>query len=72
MLEEKCFENMGESERKMGRPRLRWLEEAKNKLQGLRAESWGRGAKYREKLTLVLKEANVHRGSQSQAVTKLR
>jgi hypothetical protein len=55
----KSFESTGECGRKMGRPRLRWLEDAENGILGLKLKKWKEKANNKEQWASVVKKTNV-------------
>jgi hypothetical protein len=55
--------------RRMGRPRLRWLEDAGNYLRKMKFKRWRQKAVDREEWASVIKVANGVRGPYSQGVS---
>jgi len=66
----KIFENKLEGNRRKGRPRLRWLEDAAKDLREMKAKRWRQNAVDREEWAFVIKEGQAHRGPHSKGVSK--
>jgi hypothetical protein len=58
----KIFEIKPEGRRKVGRPRLRWLDDVENDLRVIKVKRWRKKAQNREERASVVKEAKVLRG----------
>jgi hypothetical protein len=58
----KIFENKPEGSRRMGRPRLRWLEDVENDLREMKIKRWRQKAVGREEWVSVIKGAKALRG----------
>jgi hypothetical protein len=61
----KIFDSKPEGRRKVGRPRLRWLDDVENDLRVMKIKRWRKKAQNREWAS-VIKEAKVLKGPQSQ------
>jgi hypothetical protein len=55
----KIFDSKPEGRRKVGRPRLRWLDEVENVLRVMKVKKWKKNAQNREEWASVIKEAKV-------------
>jgi hypothetical protein len=62
MVVKKIFESKPEGRRRMGRPRLRWLEDAEKSLWEMKVKRWREKAMEREEWASVIKEAKALRG----------
>jgi hypothetical protein len=51
-----------ERRRKVGRPRLRWLNDVENDLRVMKVKRWRKKAQNREEWVSVIKEAKVLKG----------
>jgi hypothetical protein len=58
----KIFETKPEGRRKIGRPRLRWLDDVENDSRVMKVKRWREKAENREEWTFVIKEAKVFKG----------
>jgi hypothetical protein len=58
----KIFDSKPGSRRKLGSPRLRWLEHVENGVRELNVKRWREKAYSKEKWASVLKETKVLRG----------
>jgi hypothetical protein len=58
----KIFDSKPEGRRKVGRPKLRWLDDMENDLRVMKVKSWRKRAQNREEWASVIKEAKVLRG----------
>jgi hypothetical protein len=58
----KMFESTSEGRRKVGRPRLRWLDDVENDLRVIKVRRWRKKAQNREELAPVIKKAKVLKG----------
>jgi hypothetical protein len=50
------------SERRTGRPRLRWLDDVESDLKKMKVNGWKEKMRNREQWSLVVKEAKTHLG----------
>jgi hypothetical protein len=58
----KIFDSKPEGRRKVGRPRLRWLDDVKNDVRVMKIKKWRKKAQNREEWASVIKEAKVLKG----------
>jgi plasmid maintenance system killer protein len=56
------LESKPEGRRKVGRPRLRWLDDAENDLRVMKVKRWRKKAQNREEWVSVIKEAKILKG----------
>ena len=66
----KIFQSKPERSRRMGRPRLRWLEDVEKDLWEMKVKRWLQKAVDREEWASIIEETKVHKGLQSQGVSK--
>jgi len=64
------FKSKPEGNRRMGRPRLRWLQDVEKYLQEMKVKRWWQKAVEREEWVSMIKEAEAHRRPYSQGVSK--
>jgi hypothetical protein len=50
------------STRRIGRPRIRWLEDETADLRGMRIKGWMEKARYRDQWRRIVEEARAHPG----------
>jgi hypothetical protein len=55
----KIFDSKPEGRRKVGRPRLRWLDDVENDLRVMKIKRWRKKAQNREEWASVIKEVKV-------------
>lgn len=53
----KIYESKAEGKRRIGRPRMKWLEEAGNDLQEINVKGWRQKAVNRKEWVSVIKDA---------------
>jgi hypothetical protein len=58
----RIYDSKQEGRRRMGRPRLRWLEDVQKDLQEMKAKSWWQKAMDKEEGVSVIKLAKALRG----------
>jgi hypothetical protein len=58
----KIYDSKPEGRRKVGRPKLRWLDDVENNLRVMKIKRWRKKAQNREEWASVIKEANVLKG----------
>ena len=58
----KIFERKSKGSRRMGRPRLRWLEDVEKGLPDMKVKRWRPKTVYREEWASVIREAKTVRG----------
>jgi hypothetical protein len=58
----KIFDSKPEERIKVGRPRLRWLDDVENDLRVMKIKRWRKNAQNRKEWASVIKEAKVLKG----------
>jgi hypothetical protein len=66
----KTFEGKPERRRRIGRPRLRWLEDVEKDLREMKVKRWQQKARNRAQWASVIKDAKAVTGTYSQGVSK--
>jgi hypothetical protein len=67
----KIFDSKPEGRRKVGRPRLRWLDDVENDLRVMKVKRWRIKAQNREEWASVIKEAKVLKDRRAKAQARL-